>query len=225
MALDTIAEPVTTPQLLVWPDGTRWAVFLRLHVLLTLLFAVVYGGSNWIAVASGRGVTLHFAWELSIPLVPPAILIYFSIALLFWLPLFVCSIDGLLGLGRRFALATLAAGLLFVAIPVRSGFARIPPEGAFQAVFAGLWQVDGAFNSMPSLHIAYSTLVFCALSGRVAATHLRLLGGLWFLAICSSVLLVHQHHLADIVGGIALAWAVGVIDRRWQPTNLDAVRP
>lgn len=225
MALDTMAGPVTTPQVLAWPDGARWAVFLRLHVLLTLLFAVVYGGSNWIAAASGRDVTLHFTWELSIPLVPPAILIYFSIALLFWLPLFVCSIDGLRALGRRFALTTLAAGLLFVAFPVRSGYARIPPEGAFQAVFSALWQIDGVFNAMPSLHIAYSTLVFCALSSRITATPLRLLGGFWYLAICASVLLVHQHHLADIAGGIVLARAAGVIDRRRRPANRDSVRP
>ncbi|HMW16595.1 MAG TPA: phosphatase PAP2 family protein [Accumulibacter sp.] len=225
MALDTMAEPVTTPLAWAWPDRARWTVFLRLYALLTLLFTAVYGGSNWIATHSGRDVTLHFAWELTIPLIPSAILIYFSIALLFWLPPFVCSIDGLRALGRRFALATLVAGLLFVAIPVRSGFARIPPEGAFHAVFSALWQVDGAFNSMPSLHIAYSTLVFCALSGRVAATHLRLLGGLWFLAICASVLLVHQHHLADIAGGLALAWAAGAIDRRWRPSNQVSVRP
>ena len=220
-----MAEAVKKAQAWSWPDGARWAVFLRLHVLLTFLFAAVYGGSDWIAARSGRGVDLHFAWELAIPLVPSAILIYFSIALLFWLPLFVCCIEGLRALGRRFALATMAAGLFFVAFPVRSGFVRTPPEGPFKAVFSTLWQLDGAFNSIPSLHIAYSTLVFCALSGRVAATHLRLLGGLWFLAICASVLLVHQHHLADIAGGLALAWAAGAIDRRWRPSNQVSVRP
>ncbi len=212
---------MTKSQAWAWPDRAQWTVFLRLQALLTLLFAAVYGGSNWIAAASGRGVAVHFAWELTIPLVPSAILIYFSIALLFWLPLFVCRLEELFALGRRFAMATLAAGLLFVAFPVRSGYTRIPPEGPFQEVFSALWQLDGAFNSIPSLHIAYSTLVFCALSGRVAETHLRLLGGCWYLAICASVLLVHQHHLADIAGGIALAWGTSVIDRRWRPTNRD----
>lgn len=207
-----------------WPNRARWTVFLRLYVLLNVLFAAVYGGSNWIANHSGRGVSLHFAWELAIPLVPAAILIYFSIALLFWLPLFICHIEGMRALGRRIALATLAAGLLFVAFPVRSGFPRIPPDGVFHALFSGLWQLDGVFNSAPSLHIAYSTLVYCALSGRVAATHLRLLGGVWYVAICASVLLVHQHHLADIAGGIALAWAAGMVDTRWLQINRGSVR-
>lgn len=220
-----MAGPVMDPQKWAWPDGTRWGVFLRLYIQLTLLFAAVYGGSNWIAARSGWGVELHFAWELAIPLVPSAILIYFSIALLFWLPLFVCSITGLRALGRRFALATLTGGLLFVVFPVRSGFARTPPEGPFREVFSALWQLDGAFNSVPSLHVAYSTLVFCALSSRVAATHLRLFGGLWYLAICVSVLLVHQHHLADIAGGITLAWASGMVDKRWRQPNPDSVRP
>lgn len=215
MAFDTMTESVNKPQAWSWPDGARWAVFLRLHVLLTFLFAAVYGGSDWIAARSGRGVDLHFAWELAIPLVPSAILIYFSIALLFWLPLFVCCIEGLRALGRRCALATMAAGLLFVAFPVRSGFVRTPPEGPFEAVFSALWQLDGAFNSIPSLHIAYSTLVFYALSARVASTHLRLIGSLWYLAICISVLIVHQHHVVDIAGGIALAWAASLVDRRW----------
>ncbi len=215
MAFDTMTESVNKPQAWSWPDGARWAVFLRRHVLLTFLFAAVYGGANWIAARSGRGVDLHFAWELAIPLVPSAILIYFSIALLFWLPLFVCCIEGLRALGRRCALATMAAGLLFVAFPVRSGFVRTPPEGPFEAVFSALWQLDGAFNSIPSLHIAYSTLVFYALSARVASTHLRLIGSLWYLAICISVLIVHQHHVVDIAGGIALAWAASLVDRRW----------
>ncbi len=208
-----------------WPNRARWAVFLRRYVLLTLLFTVVYGGANWIAANSGRDVSLHFAWELAIPLVPWAILIYFSIALLFWLPLFACNIEGLRALGRRIALATLAAGLLFIVFPVRSGFPRIPPEGAFHALFSVLWELDGPFNSVPSLHIAYSTLIFRALSGRVAATHLRQLGGVWYVAICASVLLVHQHHLADIAGGIALAWAACVVDTRWRQLNRDLVRP
>lgn len=225
MAFDTMAESVKKPQAWSWPDGARWAVFLQLHVLLTFLFAAVYGGSNWIAARSGRDVNLHFAWELAIPLVPSAILIYFSIVLLFWLPLFVCSIEGLRALGRRFALATMAAGLLFVAFPVRSGFVRIPPEGPFEALFSTLWQLDGAFNSIPSLHIAYSTLVFYALSARVASTPLRLIGGLWYLAICTSVLTVHQHHVADIAGGIALAWAARWVDQRWWPANRASVRP
>lgn len=225
MAFDSLAEPVMPAQVWTWPDGARWAVFLRLNILLNLLFVAVYGGSNWIAARSGPAVSLHFTWELAIPLVPSAILIYFSIAILFWLPLFVCSVEGLNALGRRFALATLAAGLLFVAFPVRSGFARIPPEGPFQDVFASLWAIDGAFNSIPSLHVAYSTLIFCALSGHIATTRVRLLGGIWYLAICASVLLVHQHHLADIAGGLALAWASVMADKRWKKPNRDAIRP
>lgn len=224
MAFDTMAGSVTKHRSWTWPDGTRWATFLWLHCSLTLLFAAVYGGANWAAGRLDRGVALYFSWELAIPLVPAAILIYFSIALLFWLPLFACTVDGLRALGRRFALATLTAGLVFVAFPVRSGFVRTPPEGPFQALFSALWQVDGAFNSVPSLHVAYSSLVFGALAARVAATGLRLVGGLWYLAICTSVLLVHQHHFVDVVGGIALAWLAGAADRRWCPINPGSAR-
>lgn len=220
-----MAGSVRKHQAWTWPDGTRWATFLWLHCLLTLLFAAVYGGANWVAGRSNRGAELHFSWELAIPLVPAAILIYFSIALLFWLPLFACTAAELRALGRRIALATLTAGLMFIAFPVRSGFVRTPPEGPFQALFSALWQIDGAFNSVPSLHIAYSTLVIGALAARIAATSFRLLGGLWYLAICASVLLVHQHHFVDVVGGIALAWMTGAVDRRWWSINPDSVRP
>lgn len=207
------------------PDRERLAIFLRLYVLLTLLFAAVYGGSNWISSVSGRGISLHFAWELGIPLVPQAIVVYFSIAILFWLPLFACDIDGLRALGRRLAIVTLVAGLIFVVLPVRTGFPRTPPQGAFHEAFSTLYGLDGAFNALPSLHITYSTLVFCALARRVVSRRLRLVGGLWYVGICVSVLLVHQHHVADIVGGIALAWVSGLSRSRRRRPIRDSATP
>ena len=62
-------------------------------VLLSLLFVVVYGGTNWLtAQRPGSHVqTWYFAWELTIiPFVPLLIVPYMSMDVLFFLATFLC---------------------------------------------------------------------------------------------------------------------------------------
>jgi membrane-associated phospholipid phosphatase len=186
------------------PSRAKVWLYLRINFLLCALFALVYGGTNWLAAAGGRAFHLYAAWELSIPLVPAAIVIYFSIGLLFWLPLFVFDERALVALAKQFALGTLVAGLIFVLLPASLGYERLPPTGGFQQVFSLLHSIDQKFNTVPSLHVTYSTLIFGALY-RIARTfQARLAWMWWWSCICVSVLLVHQHHVVDIFAGVVL---------------------
>ncbi|MBG38387.1 MAG: hypothetical protein CL857_00525, partial [Cryomorphaceae bacterium] len=46
------------------------------------------------------------------------------------------------------------------------------------------------------------------LSSEIKSKWLKGMIWLWFLLICSSIVLVHQHHLFDIFSGIVLAYIV-----------------
>jgi len=78
----------------------------------------------------------------------------------------------------------------------------------FAPVFAAMYQLDLSHNLVPSLHITYSSLIVWVIAhaladsqrGRLWTTLLR---G-WLTLIAASVLLVHQHHLLDVLAGLAL---------------------
>nr|WP_281385245.1 phosphatase PAP2 family protein [Roseateles oligotrophus] len=103
----------------------------------------------------------------------------------------------------RMAAAVGLAGLCFLVWPVESGYAPADP-GGWQALAHLAGWVSGRFNLLPSLHVALSLLTLQAVwpwAGRWQ----RLALGLWFAALLASVLLTHQHHVADVVAGLLLA--------------------
>ena len=57
---------------------------------------------------------------------------------------------------------------------------------------------------MPSLHIACSILLIAAIFGNMSSLWVRFGLILWAILICVSVLLVHQHHLLDVISGLLL---------------------
>jgi membrane-associated phospholipid phosphatase len=69
-----------------------------------------------------------------------------------------------------------------------------------------LYSMDLPHNLMPSLHVSWSALFVISLRSASPAW-LRRAFEAWFVALCTSVLLVHQHHVLDVAGGILVALA------------------
>jgi PAP2 superfamily len=190
----------------VWnrPSGARLALAARVYAGLALLFGLVYFGANWLASQREVTTSLQAEWERGIPFVPGAIAVYFSIALVFALPLFALDERGFIKMARAFVTCTCVAGAVFVALPLRLGFERPAAVAGFESIYAALYRFDAPFNTVPSLHVAYSTLILLTLARGTASRWGRHALTAWWLAICASVLLVHQHHVADVIGGILL---------------------
>ena len=173
---------------------------------LSSLFALVfYGADAWAAQRAGRW-QIYADWELAIPYWPAAYPLYHSV---FLLPvLLACKVRSASQLRhweRAMATAIVLAGAGFVLLPAELGFAPADP-GAWSPVaqFTGL--VAGRYNLLPSLHVALSLLTLRWL-WPLAGSRLRLALGWWWLMLVASVLLTHQHHLADVLSGAALgAW-------------------
>jgi membrane-associated phospholipid phosphatase len=171
---------------------------------LTITFLVVYGGLNaWTARRAFR-LPLYADWELAIPRVPEAVLIYVSIQLLFLLPLWLLNIARIHALGRAMLTAILVAGALFAVLPGELGFDRALPNSWLAPLYGIVFLLDGPHNLFPSLHVGLSGLVLLFLA-RDARVGCRGAYATWWLLLCASVVLTHQHHLLDVAGGVALA--------------------
>jgi membrane-associated phospholipid phosphatase len=179
-------------------------LYLRLGLLLTVLFAVIYGGSNWFNNDRMHYFRLYYQWELAIPFIPAMIIAYFSLQILFLLPLLHCNRNGLMVLAKRMAVAIPVAGAIFILIPTQLGFDREEMTSFFASFYDFLYTVDRPYNLFPSLHVTLATLVIASLYRQVGGI-LMWLYILWLLLLYLSVLLVHQHHVLDIAGGIMLA--------------------
>jgi hypothetical protein len=180
-------------------------LYLKLSIILGVLFVVFYGGSNWINWSRDDHFHLYFQWELGIPFIPWMILVYLSLQLLFLAPVFHCHRVELIVLAKRLAMAICLASLIFVLVPTISGFERPSNPVFLQELFSMLYVLDKPHNLFPSLHITLSTLVVIAVTNG-AGIYMQAFYSVWLLLLFLSVLLIHQHHIADTFGGAVLAY-------------------
>jgi membrane-associated phospholipid phosphatase len=178
---------------------------LSASVGLSLLFLIIYGGCIWVTSRRHDVGVFYFAWERAIPFVPFMILPYMSIDLFFVAaPFFISSERDLKAFVLRVASAIIAAGICFLAFPLRFAFPEGHADGWLGALFDWFRGMDAPCNLFPSLHAAL--MVF------LLDVYVRSLRGIariaviiWFVLIGLSPLLTHQHHIIDIIGGFVLA--------------------
>ncbi len=195
---------------IAWPG---WA-FLRDAWLLSavngLWFALVYGGSDWLTARRSLRIPIHLPIELSIPLVPAAVLIYMSIYALFLAgPFIVRERREFTALISALALATLVGGIGFLLVPAQAAFAPPRDLGIWSGLFHFADELNLDYNMVPSLHVALSVCCLAAFA-RHASQPGRTLLWVWAVAIALSTLLTHQHHVIDVVTG----WGVGIVAYR-----------
>jgi protein-tyrosine phosphatase/membrane-associated phospholipid phosphatase len=171
---------------------------------LSVLFLIVYGWCNWISSQRHDVGTLYFQWERFIPFVPLMIIPYMSIDLFFVAAPFVCrSQRELATFSKRIIAAIVVAGICFLLFPLRFAFERPHASGWLGAFFDWFRGMDQPYNLLPSLHIAFRTIL-----AQLYARHTRGLwrsaSNIWFFLVALSTLLTYQHHFMDVVAGFAL---------------------
>jgi len=162
------------------PIRSALQTYLFYCAITTVLFVICYGGTNWLAAQRETHYRLYWEWELAVPLWTPAIWPYFSINLLFLLPLFRLDAREMAWLGRRMIAATLIAGAIYYTFPTTVAFERLDISDGLNPAFSFLYVLALPYNCVPSLHVTYSSLVIVAV-GRKAGTSLRLALGAWLL--------------------------------------------
>jgi membrane-associated phospholipid phosphatase len=184
-----------------------FASYLRLALPSGLLFAAVYFATNWFTAQRAHHYRLYFDWELSIPFVPAMIYAYASILVLFLLPPLLMKPRQFPALARALLVVLVAAAAVYLLLPAEPGFQRPGRVPGYDALFQALYALDQRYNLLPSLHIACAVLCIAALLHARPSVPVRLGLALWAGLLSVSVLLVHQHHLLDVLGG----WLLGVL--------------
>jgi len=167
-------------------------------------FFSVYPTMNWITSLRARPWHLYAPAELAIPFVPQFVWAYLSMYVLFALPAFALPPARMPSLGKQLIAGCAVSAALFLLFPAELGFARqLPGQQPYDAIFAGMFGVDRPYNLVPSLHVIFSASIAlaCADAMRPAA-RVALLA--WLVVIVASTVLVHQHHLIDVVSALAV---------------------
>ena len=185
----------------------RFLTKLAASVGLSLLFVVVYSGTNWLTSLRCDVGTWHYEWERWIPFLPWMALPYMSIDLFFaGAPFLIRQRRDLAVFARRVALAILAAGVCFLAMPLKLAVERPKLDGLMGLAFGWFFSMDQPYNLCPSLHIALRTLL-ADIYARHTRGAIRLSSHVWFSLIGLSTLFTYQHHVVDVLGGFVLAIA------------------
>ena len=194
------------------PDSfsRRVISYLLWCIPVSVVFFTVYPLMN--AYTAGRGslYALWFPAELNIPFVPGFIWVYCSFYLIILMPVLFLPRREHRQLALIFMVMTLLGGVIFFLFPAQLGFVRQVPEST---MYTTLFALDHPHNLVPSLHVAWSCAAVLAII-RHTGRGLTLLFLLWLVLIVLSVLLVHQHHVADVVTGLLLAVTVSYIMRK-----------
>lgn len=182
----------------------RLKTFAGWGFLVGIAFFGVYPTTNWLSSLRAEHYVVYSAAELQIPFIASFIWLYLSMYLLFALPPFFLDPPELKRLGRELIMATLISGLIFLIFPAKLGFPReLPEQAPYRDLYAALFSLDHPFNLLPSLHVVYSAAIALAIV-RNTEVSMRVMILLWLSMIVCSTVLVHQHHLADVVAGLLL---------------------
>lgn len=82
----------------------------------------------------------------------------------------------------------------------------------FSKMVMNVYAGDNAYNDFPSLHTSLSTIL--AIHWVKVNRPLGILLGIWTALIVASTLLVKQHYIADMIFGLALAFAAALLYTR-----------
>lgn len=178
--------------------------FIRYSAYLTIIFILVFYGTDYLTIHRSVRYELYFSFERQIPYLPITFFIYYSVfALPFAVPIHVMTVGDIRVWANASVLCILVAGLLFLIFPSDIGYVQIDNHLLLKQV---THIITSRHNLVPSLHVALTTVVLFTLwrfllkEGRVV-----FLG--WGLLLITSTLTTHQHHIIDILSGALLGWS------------------
>ena len=187
-------------------NTAAWKAYWFWSFWVGITFFAVYPTCNLLTAKRSTTYPLYMNSELTIPLVPEFFWAYISMYILFLLPPFFLVVPQLARLGKQLIASTLVSGVIFLLLPAELGFERISPESPLYAgIFSGLFTIDLPHNLVPSLHVIFTSLIIFSLLEVPLTKYLKYVLWGWLTLICISTLLIHQHHILDIIIGLLIA--------------------
>jgi membrane-associated phospholipid phosphatase len=211
-----------TEPFLAWPGWAHLRHAGLLSLANTLWFLAVYGGADRLTASRGFRVPIHFTAELRIPFVPWMTVFYMSLYGLFFLaPFILRTRREFAAIVSTMAVAVAVSGIAFLLFPAELAFAPVRPDqlGIWAGIYHAADDLNLTYNLLPSLHVAFAVICAACFSPR-APRPLKAALWLWASLIAASTVLIHQHHVLDVVTGWLLAvLCVRTVFRRSLPSR------
>lgn len=187
-----------------WPGHAEWHAWLKFNLWFLVFFIPAYFGTGFLTEGTTRTLALYLPAEVQIPFVSWMIVPYLSLYTLFLLPLFHMTAPEMRILTRQSILCLLVAGLCFLMFPARLGYRAVEISDWTAPFFDTIRALGARHNLAPSLHVAFTSLIVLGV-WHCASRPWQALYMSWFALLAISTLLVHEHHLIDVVTAVALA--------------------
>ncbi|MCP3142387.1 phosphatase PAP2 family protein [Pyxidicoccus xibeiensis] len=214
------------PALFGWPRREELILTGAMTAGFALFFLAVYGGASWVTGFYPGGLHVDLPFERHIPFIPAWAAVYVSMDVLLLLSLLVFRTwRDMLPFALVLCVQTVLGALFFLVLPVEVAWPPRLVQGGWADVFLLADTMNLERNYLPSLHVAFActaALAYAERSGWFAQT----VFGLWAAGIAASTLLIHEHHLVDVLAGVLLAWGTWRLLSPWvrREDFLDAVR-
>jgi len=198
-----------------------WRQRIGLLGLNTLVFTACYQTANHLAERAQVSRQVALAFERELPFIEWMILPYLCSGLFYAGSFFrVPDRAALRLLSQRLLLATVLATLVFVAFPVQCGFVRPAVQVPLLALlYDGLGWVDRPYNQIPSLHVAFCVVFWCALRDTLNSRAARWLLAAALMLVSVATVFTYQHQSLDGVAGAVL----GLVVVGWIRPGVDEV--
>ena len=198
-----------------FPAGRPGA--LLVGVLYYVLFSLVWSAAHEISDLWSTRLPLTFEWESRIPFQVWILPLYFTldVAVICMPLLFRSAREALPPMGLLLIQVVIAAPF-FVLLPIENAYTNDMPTGVWGAYLfepLGLKNVS-QWNQTPSLHVTYSLTVATVVARRWGGPW-RWLAFVWAIPVSLSTMLVHEHHLICVIGGLILYGATIPLLGRW----------
>ncbi len=180
---------------------------ISLALLFALLFLVLYGASSVISAWIPWRIHPALPEEAYLPLLPNWSLIYLSMPLMLFLCVVKLNWMAQWTLFIALLVQLLTACIFFLLLPVELVFSTPQVNGWIKPWFEFATALSMPRNHLPSLHVAFAVTSAIALHPVVRPLQ-RCMIWLWAILIVASTVLIHEHHLLDVVAGVLLAWNV-----------------
>lgn len=219
MTVSTDRQPGDSPRSIIGRiaafRGRRGAWLVALIYFIG--FSVVWTLAHELSDLHGTRLPLTFQWESRIPLQRWAIPLYFTLDLsvILLACIFRSAREAIPPMGLLFLQVVIAAPF-FVLLPIENAYVDDMPTGVWGAYLfepLGLKNVS-QWNQTPSLHVTYA-LTVATVIGRRWGGWWWALGFAWAIPVAVTTMLVHEHHLVCVVGGLVLYAATVPLLRRW----------
>lgn len=198
---------------------TNWKYKTFLFILFMLGYAVFYVLPNFRPVFPPMLLPRTPA-DFFFPLVPWTFLIYVSDYFFIFFTIAMLKDEAFHSFSRMMFASLVICGAFFLCFPTTYPRPPYPPaDNAFVNWVMGLVGAgDTPLNCFPSMHVTLTAVSAWSLRQRGPGVVLFFLA--WAIAIFVSTLTTKQHYFTDILGGLAVAFTVAVMERLFVETPL-----